>query len=291
MTTATNSKPDLALNLAATLTSEMDVHFPKYGSAKYDGIRCVIIDGQAWSRNMVLIPNLTVQAYFADGLCDGMDGELLSGKHDADVFKRTSSVVRSINGSSEWHFRVFDLVGSSLNFAGRLQNIRDRMAILQDNQKHKVSMVIQTIISSSNMLLAFEEVCLEDGYEGVMLRNPNAMYKHGRATANSQDLLKVKRFEDSEAKVLGWSPLVVLSTGKEDLDVMGSLQVRDIHTGVLFSVGSGFDLKERREAAKVPPIGQHMTYQFFAQGGYDKPRFPTFKGFRPACDVPMAKYR
>jgi len=271
----------LTLNLAATLTAGTEVIFPKYASPKYDGIRCVIIDGKAYSRNMILIPNLTVQAYFADGLCNGMDGELLSGKHDADVFKRTSSVIRSINGSREWHFKVFDLVDApKLNFAGRLTVLRERIVELQNAAKSKVSLVTQTIVLAMDESNKFEARCLEDCYEGAMLRNPNAMYKNGRATANSQDLLKVKRFDDSDAIVLGWSPLIVLKTGEADEGVMGSLQVRDIHTGVVFSIGSGFDMAERVAYASEPPIGQTLIYQFFAQGAYEKPRFPTFKGFR-----------
>lgn len=276
----------IALNLAATATDSMTLAFPKYASPKYDGIRCVVLNGKAYSRNMILIPNLKVQAYFADGQCDNFDGELLSGRHDAEVFKRTSSVIRSINGSNEWHFKVFDVVDCQLNFAGRLEIIRERMRVLQDDQKFKVSMTPQTMVLDAGELDAYEAYCLEDGYEGVMLRNPGAMYKNGRSTPNSQDLLKVKRFEDSEAVVLAWTPLVEIKSGTAQAGVMGSLCVRDIHSGVLFSVGSGFDKIQREEYAINPPIGKVLTYQFFAQGAYEKPRFPTFKGFRPTFDVP-----
>jgi DNA ligase 1 len=287
----TQTKPTLALNLAATYTKDMGLVYPKYGSAKFDGIRMVVIDGMSYSRNMILIPNLNVQKYFADGKCDGMDGELLSGKHDTDVFKRTSSVIRSIDGSNEWHFKVFDLVGSTKNFAGRLQELRERMVVLQDEQKFKVSLVPQKLILDDDELAIFEDACLQDGFEGAMLRNPNAMYKHGRATANSQDLLKVKRFEDSEAVVLGWSPLIDSKTGLERPDVMGSLQVRDVYSGIEFSIGSGFDAVERTFYAMNPPVGQYLTYQFFGQGAYVKPRFPTFKGFRTDIDMSKAAFK
>lgn len=284
----TDTKPTLVLNLASTLLDSTSVRFPKYASPKYDGIRCVIIGGQAWSRNMILIPNKTVQAYFADGMCDGMDGELLSGPHDAEVFKRTSSIIRAIKGSAAWHFKVFDYADCDLNFAGRLQKLRDKICYIQDAEKHKVSLVIQTLLHNGDDLLAYEEGCLSDGYEGVMLRNPSALYKNGRSTALSQDLLKVKRFEDSEAIVLGWEPLVNIR-GETQQDMMGSLRVKDAISSVEFSIGSGFDIQERKKYASSPPIGQTLTYQYFAQGAYTKPRFPTFKGFRPAFDVPGSK--
>ena len=280
------STPTLSVNLAATLPAGVEVVFPKYASPKYDGIRCVIINGQAYSRNMILIPNVNIQNYFADGLCDGMDGELLSGRHDAEVFKRTSSVVRSVLGGVNWHFKVFDLYNCpDVNFAGRLTVLRERIRILQDEQKHKVSLVAQTMVLDIEELTHFESTCLADGYEGVMLRNPNAMYKNGRATPNSQDLLKVKQFKDSEAVVLWWTPLMD-QRGVVHTSLMGSLQVRDTVSRVEFSVGSGFDREQRVEYARFPPVGQVLTYQFFAQGAYDKPRFPTFKSFRPGFDLP-----
>ncbi len=279
------TKPTLSVNLAATLDKGAAVVFPKFASPKYDGIRCVIIDGAAYSRNMILIPNLTVQAYFADGLCDGFDGELISGRHDKDVFKRTSSVVRSINGSSEWHFKVFDIANANAdaNFSTRLMQMRERIADLQDLQKFKVSLVVQTMLLDDIELTEYEAKCLADGYEGAMLRNPTAKYKNGRATANSQDLLKVKQFSDSDAIVTGWTPMIEVR-GTTRYDLMGSLAVRDIHTGIEFFVGSGFTAEERVMYASNPPMGQVFTYQFFAQGNYNKPRFPTFKGFR--LDIP-----
>lgn len=274
------------------------MQLPKYASPKFDGIRAVIINGQAFSRNMILIPNRHVQDYFKDGLCDGLDGELLCGAHDKDVFKRTSSIVRSVDGGSAWHFKAFDIVPGLaadvlplMNFTSRLQMLRERMCLLQDEGKAKVSMVVQTLILSAAELDAFEMQALADGYEGVMLRNPNALYKHGRATPTSQDLLKVKRFEDSEAVVLGWSPLIEVRSGRIRHDMlMGSLQVRDIYSGVTFSIGSGFDASERSKYAIVPPTGQVLTYQFFAQGAYEKPRFPTFKGFRTDIAVSTAPF-
>lgn len=274
-------------NLAATYTKDsgMELTFLKYGSPKYDGIRAIGHNGMAYSRNGILIPNKTVQAYFANGDLDGFDGELISGPHDVDVFKRTSSVVRTIEGSSDWHFLVFDVVLNLVPFETRLVILLDRLHKMKSNARHKVSAVPQTIISQLSELDVFEQQCLAAGFEGVMLRNLLAPYKNGRATENSQDLLKVKRFKDSEATVLDWAPLID-KAGNVQSDKMGSLRVKDTSSYVEFYIGSGFTLAERFLYAVKPPIGAMLTYQFFEQGAYDKPRFPTFKGFRPHFDLP-----
>lgn len=38
--------------------------------------------------------------------------------------------------------------------------------------------------------------CLSIRYEGVILRDPNTMYKHGRSTAKEGGLIKEKRLND-----------------------------------------------------------------------------------------------
>ena len=57
-------------------------------------------------------------------------------------------------------------------------------------------------INTMEELEKYEVDCLEIGYEGVILRDPNAKYKHGRSTVKEGGLIKVKRFSDSEARIL-----------------------------------------------------------------------------------------
>jgi DNA ligase-1 len=73
------------------------------------------------------------------------------------------------------------------------------------------------------------------------------------------------------------------------LDTLGTLLVRDIHTGVEFSIGTGIGLNtilrkmiwEAREAY----LGVLVKYRYFDGGGKDRPRFPTFHGFRDEIDL------
>src|SRR5690606_5448014 len=51
-------------------------------------------------------------------------------------------------------------------------------------------------------VLEYETHCLKMGYEGLILRNPDAPYKFGRSTLKEGSLLKLKRYEDAEAIVV-----------------------------------------------------------------------------------------
>jgi DNA ligase-1 len=67
--------------------------------------------------------------------------------------------------------------------------------------------------------------------EGLMIKDPNSLYEGKR----SNMLLKVKKFEDAEATVIGH----LKGTGRCS-NMCGAIQVRR-DDGVEFKIGSGFD--------------------------------------------------
>ena len=67
--------------------------------------------------------------------------------------------------------------------------------------------------------------------EGVMLKNPYCAYEGKR----SKYLLKVKRFEDKEATVIGH-----LKGEGRLADTLGAIMVRE-EDGTEFKIGSGFN--------------------------------------------------
>ena len=80
------------------------------------------------------------------------------------------------------------------------------------------------------------------------------------------------------------------STAKDNLEgtnTLGSFLVRDIHTGVAFSIGTGFTQEQRSDFWKYKQhyLGCFVKYKFFPGGMKDKPRFPVFLGFRDQEDM------
>ena len=105
------------------------------------------------------------------------------------------------------------------------------------------------------------------GGEGLMLRQPGSLYEAGR----SHTLLKVKRFHDAEARVVGHQPGAGRHKGR-----LGALLV-ELANGSRFAVGTGL---HRRPAREPAAIGSQITfrYQELTDGGV--PRFPSFVRMR-----------
>src|SRR5262249_19671296 len=108
------------------------------------------------------------------------------------------------------------------------------------------------------------------GGEGLMMRQPGSRYEVGR----SYTLLKVKNFQEAEARVLEHLPGAGRHKGR-----LGALFV-ELPDGTRFSVGTGFSDAERENP---PPVGSLITfrYQELSEGGV--PRFPSFVAVR---DIP-----
>lgn len=149
--------------------------------------------------------------------------------------------------------------------------------------------VLATLSSSNPFLQAVEQFRVIDeaalhakldevtarGAEGLMLHRADAPYRAVR----SDDLLKLKRLHDAEARVVGHVP----GKGKYQ-GMMGALEV-ETPDGVRFRIGTGFDDRERREP---PPLGAWVTYGY--QGLTEKgiPRFARFLRLSREAPVDVA---
>ena len=272
------------------------ITFPKLGSPKLDGIRCVTHEGGVLSRSLLPIPNLHVREVLKD--YQNLDGELIHGSPTApNVYHATNSAVMTRAGQPQFTYYVFDLLNDSRPFAEKLETLRSMQF------PDFIQVLPQTIIHTKEQLDAFYADLTTQGYEGAMLRNPNAVYKYGRSTAKSQDLLKLKPFLDSEAVVIsvyeamynGNEAVTNLlgrterSTHKENLEgkgMLGGFCVRDIHTGVEFDCAPGKSTHyERTEWWNNQPIGKVLKYRYLPVGVKDKPRHCRFIGWRSAEDM------
>jgi DNA ligase 1 len=102
-----------------------------------------------------------------------------------------------------------------------------------------------------------------------MIKDPNSAYEGKR----SKKLLKVKVFQDAEAKVLA------IEKGQGRLaNLMGKILVKDIKSGVEFRIGTGFDDAKRKSP---PKIGTIVTYKFQNLTDAGIPRFPVYMRDHP----------
>lgn len=277
---------------------ELDqLKYPLYASPKLDGVRGVVIDGVLHSRSLKTFPNRFVQERFSRPEYSGLDGELILGSPTAkDVFRVTSGACQRHAGELDMKFYVFDRFDHSGGFGDRFRSIPGGLP--------NTVYVEQRLIHTEESLLEYEGQCLAEGYEGLILRDPNGPYKFGRSTLKEGIMLKLKRFTDSDAEILevieementnekktnelGRSKRSSHAIGMIPKGTAGGFRVRDLVSGVVFDIGTGltdedsaFFWANRNEA-----VGKVLKYKSFEVGVKDKPRFPVFLGLREAWDL------
>lgn len=287
-------KPMLAsdANLAA-------LRFPLYASPKLDGIRATKLPGQPLlSRSLKAIPNAHVQKLFDYTFYDYMDGELIVGSPTSkSVYRDTMSGVMSRQGVPDVKLYVFDHVEFPFNkYEWRLQDVK------KNADYPNLVILEQRVIWNIGDLLEYEESMLEQGYEGLILRSLDAPYKYGRSTAREGYLLKLKRFMDAEATIIGFEERMhngneattnelgrtERSSHKANLVGRGDLGAITVRFGeCTFNIGTGFDDSLRSEiwANRDYYLGKIAKFKYFAVGIKDAPRHPVFLGFRDPADL------
>lgn len=250
-----------ALILARTYTEDMD---PTgwWVSEKLDGVR-----GCWTGKNLVSRSGNPIDApsWFVAGFPDfPLDGELWMGR---GRFHETSGIVRKTGGGDAWkqmRYGVFDAPCDALPFEARLEKARlwfgshpSPHVLIVDQEQCQGRKDLQRRLKATEAL----------GGEGLMLRRPGSFCTAGR----SFDLLKVKSFQDAEARVIGH----IGGTGKY-LGKMGSIRV-EMANGIRFAIGTGFSDKDRENP---PPIGSTVTFRYKELNPSGIPRFASFMRIR-----------
>jgi DNA ligase-1 len=280
------------INKAGNYSPELQ-HYPCLVSPKLDGIRAYVgTDGVVYSGKNKRIPSEQVQDLFGQRRYAGLDGELIVGSPTApDVFNKTQSFVMSRGKvDPQLRFHIFDLIDMTMEYTKRHDCVLKFLA----STRPELANVPQNWCPSIEALQRWELKYVSAGYEGVMVRDPHGLYKQGRSTPHEGGLLKLKRFEDAEAVVIGFEEEEHNANEKVDgkrtshkagmsgKGTLGALQVQDTATNQKFNVGGGFTAAERQAlwAKRQSLIGRVITYKHFPIGVKSAPRFPTFKGFR-----------
>ena len=285
-------KPMLADNKSIHTAFEL-LRFPVYGSPKIDGVRATVRDGVVYARSGDPIRNRLVQEKFRH--LSWFDGELTIGDITAqDLCRKTSGIVNSIEKPIDGiSFNVFDHVRYALDpFETRLARINGK----------DISIVPQVLLHNLAEVERYEDEMLALGFEGVMLRNIDAPYKHGRATLREGFLMKLKRFTDAEFKVIGFVERQHNGNAKTQ-DAFGrskrsSAKANKSGRGDLgaivvegpcgpFQCGSGWSDAERAEiwSNQDSYMGRLAKIKYFAKGMKDAPRHPSFIAWRDPSDL------
>lgn len=291
-------RPLLACDVPTDLSC---LPYPLLSSAKLDGIRCLIKDGVAYSRTLKPIRNRYIQSTLGRPEYNGLDGELIVGDPTAkDCMRNTNSGVMSIEGEPDFKYYIFDIWDRFVPYHSIVEKIIT-------TKLPYITPLVQQLCRNSSDIESREREALDEGYEGLILRRPDGMYKHGRSTLREGYLFKLKRYLQEEAVIVGYEPLYrnenypelnalgytqrsSAQNGKVEFPLLGALIVNGNfqgQAGVTFSIGTGFTLHEREFLwrNRWDLVGKTVTYKFFPTGSKDRPRHPVFKSFRDNEDI------
>lgn len=290
--------PSVRPNLGASVEDVRLLHYPLIASYKLDGIRALWDRPEFFSRTLKTVPSRLVQRLMAEtGITAGLDGELICGEPNSrEVFRRTTSAVMSLNSpETDLKFFVFDRWDlPKMPYAERLQRLIEYPPF--------VIRLDQTWVHSPEEVEDLWLKAVTSGYEGLILRNPHAPYKYGRSTLREGGLLKVKRFKDAEARVVGFEELLH-NENEAKLDERGytkrsSHAENKVGAGTLgalicdfqgkeFRIGTGFTAADRREIwiAQEKYLGSLAKFKYLEIGMKDLPRHPVFLGWRSPEDL------
>ena len=232
-------------------------------SEKYDGVRG-FWDGRTLRTRGG--ETVAAPAWFTAGWPDvPMDGELWAGR---GRFSHAQSTVRQLQpDDAAWRqmrFMVFDLPAHGGTFDQRLPALNILVARIDQPW---VQAVPQRRVANDAALQALLRSTVRAGGEGLMLHRGASLYRAGR----SDDLVKVKTHEDTEARVVAHLPGKGRHAGR-----MGALLV-EMPTGQRFRLGAGFSDADREHP---PPVGSWVTYRFRGTHEGGLPRFASFVRLR-----------
>ncbi|MGJ7556405.1 DNA ligase [Variovorax sp. RB3P1] len=232
-------------------------------SEKYDGVRGYWDGKQLWTRGG---ERVVAPAWFTAPLPkQPLDGELWAGR---GRFPHAVSTVRSQTPNDvAWHemrFMVFDLPAQAGDFTARLAALRKLLPV---TDAPWVVPVPQERATTHEALQALLDKTVKMGGEGLMLHRGSSSYRGER----NNDLLKVKPYEDAEARV------VEHVTGKgRHASRLGALVV-ETADGRRFKLGTGLTDAERDNP---PAIGSWVTYRYNGTTAKGLPRFARFMRVR-----------
>lgn len=280
--------------LAATVNSFDQLKFPLFASPKIDGIRALGQGDTLVSRRLRPLDNKFLQTAFPGH--DGLDGELVFGSPThPHCYERTKSATGRFEGKPKCTWWVFDdFTRPDMAWMKRLDLVREKV-------NHPwIKVLPQVLINHEDQLEEYESQLLEEGWEGVMLRDPQGRYKFGRSTLNEGILLKLKRFDTDQARIIGFEE-EMKNTNPEKRDAtgrlkrskaaeglvgkgtLGALSIRVVtgpYAGVTTRVtGMTKALKEYIWANREKYLNRMIYFEWFPVGSKDKPRHPTFKDF------------
>lgn len=283
---------------AVNITALKETLYPCYAQPKIDAWRILFVD-EAMTKSIKPYRNRYIQEqYKQNPQWKGLDAEIGVGDPTGESFySDTKKAVSRIEGEHDFKLYVFDRFDSDKGY-------KERFIDSLPKEDDRIIVVESVLVNNQDEMEAYLEKCLNQGYEGIMLRQADMPYKQGTASKVKQELVKVKPMQDHEFLIvdiheqmhngneatIGEMGQTVRSTSKEGKtgkDTFGSFTLEVVDNefykkGIQFNCGTGFtdELRDYIWHNKEEFIGKYATIRFQYIGSDERPRLPVFKGMR-----------
>jgi DNA ligase-1 len=251
-----------------------NIQYPCFVQRKYDGTRCIGMPHKGlYSRNRKQFPHLEHIIAELNQLPEHLvlDGELysqqLSFQEIVGLVKRETLKADDNTNQLKIQFYVYDIISEQI--------FEERYAtLLQLFERHSFEYIVFAPTQACNSELQMKELhaqYVSEGYEGIMLRNKNGLYKNSR----SADLQKYKEFFDEDFEVVGFRE----GEGLEQGCVIWVCKTKE---GQLFHCRPRGTREDRIELFQCGNdyVGKYLTIRFQEWTNEQIPRFPVGITFR-----------
>ena len=205
-----------------------------------------------------------------------IDGEINDGYSLKSAFKDFIMYLEDNNSreSRGIQYYVYDIVDETKTFQERLKILTElnKCISLSSITPNKVVVVNHESVSGKDAIIQLHNQYVSEGYEGLVIRDPNEKYKCG---ARDKRMLKVKMFQDDEFEITG------MTNGLREEDFVFNMKTKEGYPFEAKPMGDRALKKWYRENIDKL-IGQMGTVKYFGYTATENavPNLPVFKSLR-----------
>ena len=307
------------------------VRYPLMAFRKVDGVRAGRLYEHFHGRSLDPFKNTAINARFAGAEYAGFDGELTidgiltsvalkkrieAGALVADPLSSLCSLTTGLTNRSKIEkgetalpangiWNLFDLLSDDvihLPYKQRYDALVSRVAATTPAYARVLDFVW---INSAEEALEWIAECLALGFEGAIFRDPEALYKSGRATSKLNDFWRFKPKSDKDGVIVGYAAALANNNeavrnsrghlersahqeNKVAKDEVGKLFIYMLDTDTVETVSPGKMLHDFRAAAFADPtliVGKPCKVESLDTGVKKALRQAFFKDFRSYEDM------